>query len=178
MVVNKFLAKILTTIITCLCSLGHAQGEAKDLEFSMSVGIGYYTEVSDVSSISGNTGGFNINADLGLELDDYLFSLVYGSSLGSLGPNEEGYHELGFTMGIYFVKHKQFTMDGHIGLSYFVGTNRYFNSKISEPSIGLPIRIKAHHFISDHLGIGGNLHGNVNGIFPIIGINFSILYKI
>ncbi len=145
---------------------------------SLSLGVGVYDGFLIHDSYSENElNGSNLIADLIFELDDYFFAIYYGTSLNKLDLEKEVYSEINLTIGLKFLERGRFILEGHAGLGYY--TNKYilFDTKVTTSTIGLPVRIKANYFITPNLGIGVNPNITVNGIVPLINVNFTLVYR-
>lgn len=184
---QKFIIKICILIILSTCyNSGYAQQESKFMLHSVSLGIGYFKDISsnfdyEVSFIDEPQKKANliINGDLAFVLDDYIFSFYFAASLVELIPYEQsGYSEFNLTIGKAFLTKDWFALEGHLGIGYFESSERFApNGPVqSYGTVGFPLRIKANFYLSKHLTIG--LNPNINLNFDSLIVSFNLISQL
>ena len=160
-----------------------AQQEDK-LGVSVSFGVGYFGFLSS-GGVYGDNGSvtfvdepekqsqINLNGDVALSLDSYIFSLYFGFGLVDPIPYKQAnYAEYNLTIGKEFIKNDWFGLEGHLGVGYFETKERFAPNGPEESfgTVGFPLRVKANVYLSKHFALGINPNANLN-----IGQNSSII---
>lgn len=155
----------------------YTQEKDTDNRFSISVGYGYFDSLgSGYFTGEDILNGTNINVDFAYELDNYIFSIYFGSGIKEVNFNQEDYMEISLTVGTRFFKRNQFSIEGHTGLGYFENSigNYFYGGKEGSPC--LPLRIKLNYSFTDHIALGINPNLNLNFNTPIMTINLMCQY--
>ncbi|MCR8668314.1 hypothetical protein NO995_11525 [Aestuariibaculum sp. M13] len=175
-------------IIVLFQSLLSIAQEDKAPVFSVSVGGGFYSYFSSDTHYSGEDHSkkqsvFNINGDIALWLDRYIFSFYFSSGLGDVATdNKVNYSEYNITVGMEFISKDWFALEGHFGMGYFQTKQEYYylDGEIDQQNtLGFPFRIKANAYLSKHFAIGINPNVNINfdADYSIVAINLITQYR-
>jgi len=166
----------LTLVFVMLfCCNFFAQENSEFYFKSVSAGIG----IVDGSKLSG---GMNFNADGTLAYNQNLFSLslTSGSDLNLIGDANRNFFAADVLYGREFSITRIFKIETHAGIGYFHENYKNYETDFQEKdesSIGIPIKVKALFYITDHFAMGFNPNVNFNSVETIYSGNLIFQYN-